>query len=51
MATNIGAEPNSHESERLSVTTERTSASAPYRLPPTMAAICERRYFMNESLN
>ena len=46
MATNIGPEPSSHVSERLSVTTDCTSQSVPENLPPTTAAICESRYFI-----
>ncbi len=41
MATNIGRHPSSHESERLSVTTDRTSESQPENFPPQMAAIRE----------
>jgi len=41
MATNIGQQPSSHDSERLSVTTDRTSASQPVNFPPTTAAISE----------
>ena len=41
MATKSGSDPSSQVSDRLSVTTERTSVSQPEKVPPTIPAIRE----------